>query len=275
MPPHSRKPVVLQGKDPVTPFEKRLAQPVTDADIHTDNADADNEDAVMDLKGSSEDSSSSGSGDEQGEALHSIKASTKALANSHDSHDNRGASTDEGAGVCGIHFSDSAAQAASTHHVDAMDAALALCEQAHYVPPVSSATASATTRSKSTTASTKQAGTGSGSSTAAGVIEHTDAAADDTVAMHVDTADTDSTRGTTITNSSAAQTSAGATPILVATSRRASGVHAAFAQRDTGTTANMQGGISSSAVIVKSFGNVASAAIIESKTHRREKDQHQ
>jgi hypothetical protein len=114
---------VLQGKDPVTPFEKRLAQPVTDADNAADaaaaTADAVNdEDAVMDLKGSSDDSSG-GSGDEQGEALHStkasIKASTKARANSHDSHDNRGASTDEGAGVCGIHFSDSTAQVRHLH----------------------------------------------------------------------------------------------------------------------------------------------------------------
>jgi hypothetical protein len=94
-----------------------------------------------------------------------------------------------------------------------MDAALALCEQAHYVPPVSSTTASATTRSKSTTASTKQACTSSGSSTAAGLIEHADAAVDDAIAMHVDIVDTDSTRGTTITDSSAAQTSAGATTV--------------------------------------------------------------
>jgi hypothetical protein len=88
-----------------------------------------------------------------------------------------------------------------------MDAALALCEQAHYVPPVSSSAASGTSSNISTTASTKQAGTGSGSSTAACVNGHADAA-DDTVAMHVDTADSHNTSDTTATNSNAAKTSA-------------------------------------------------------------------
>jgi hypothetical protein len=90
-------------------------------------------------------------------------------------------------------------QAASTHHVDAMDAALALCEQAHYVPPVSSTAATSNSSNISTTASTKQTGA--------------DAAADDAVAMHVDTADVDSTRRNTGTNNNATKTSAASTTV--------------------------------------------------------------
>jgi hypothetical protein len=96
---------VLQGKEPVTPFEKRLAQPVADTDNNTDADAADDEDAVMDLKGSSSDSSG-GSGDEQGDVSHSTKGSMKVRANS---HDNSGASSDNGSN-CGIHFSDSTVQ---------------------------------------------------------------------------------------------------------------------------------------------------------------------
>jgi hypothetical protein len=100
---HCRKPVVLQGKDPVTPFEKRLARPVTDeTDANTNHND---DTAVMDLKGSSSSSSSSDEGEIK--TLHHSTATSTHAHNSGRHHDSN-ASSDEG--EYGIHYSDSTAQ---------------------------------------------------------------------------------------------------------------------------------------------------------------------